>query len=337
MRPLPSDLAKAKSLAVPVENLAVGPHHFSYQKIEMRVVDRPQMRITPRLGGGQHFLRAGSNRLLLRGGPGFHHLAILLHHAEAQADRLLLLGVIADWHLAGDLAALHRGFDKEIRRDTHLRDELQKHISVDASAALVVVLEKPASPRIGYMDPQFIRARLHRIGDIEFKWHIGVPPTADFLAVHRDFPDMAHPADVDQDPAATEVFWHFDRAHIGGRSFGPVLGIVPDIPMLFSPELVLPCERTRHAHLHWFLDSLKLQVPSSVQANLIAQSLIGSGLYGMQDQEKGDLKNNASNDFHFCGGFRSQSKTGVSGSDLAGFRGGNILSISRGHRPKVAR
>ena len=152
MRPLPSDLAKAKPLAVPVENLAVGPHHFSYQKIEMRVVDRPQMRITPRLGGGQHFLRAGSNRLLLRGGPGFHHLAILLHHAEAQADRLLLLGVITHWDIAGDLAALHRGFDKEIGRDTHLWDELQKHISVDASAALVVVLEKPARPRIGYMN-----------------------------------------------------------------------------------------------------------------------------------------------------------------------------------------
>ena len=301
MRPLPSDLAKAKSLAVPVENLAVGPHDFGFQKIEMRVVDRPQMRIFPRFHGGQRFLRAGSNRQLLRGGPGFHHLAILLHHAEAQAQGLLLLGVITHWDIAGDLAALHRGFDKEIGRDTHLRNELQKHIPVDATAALVVVLEKPASPRIGYMDPQFIRARLYRIGDIEFKWHIGVPPTADFLAVDRDFPDMAHPADVDQDPAVTEVFWHFDRAHIGGRSFGPVLGIVPDIPMLFSPELVLPRERARHAHLHRFRDPLKLQVPSSVQANLIAQRLIGSGLNGVQNQEKSDLKNNESNDFHFCG------------------------------------
>ena len=91
---------------------------------------------------------------------------------------------------------------------------------------------------------------------------------------------MPHTAEVDQDPAVTEVFWHFDRAHIDGRTLGPVLGIVPDIPMLFSPELVLPCERARHAHLRRFLDPLKLQVPSSVQANLIAQSLIGSGLNG---------------------------------------------------------
>ena len=152
MRPLPSDLAKAKPLAVPVENLAVGPHDFGFQKIEMRVVDRPQMRIFPWFHAGLRFLRSGSNRQLLRRGPGFHHLAILLHHAEAQAHRLLFRGVITHRDIAGDLAALHRGLYKQIGRDTHLRDELQKHISVDASAALVVVLEKPARPRIGYMN-----------------------------------------------------------------------------------------------------------------------------------------------------------------------------------------
>ena len=279
MRSLPSDLTKAKSLAVPVENLALGPHDFGFQKIEMRIVNRPQMRVAPRLGGGQRFLRAGGNRQLLRGVPGFHNLAVLFHHAEAQADRLLLFGVIAHWDIAGDLTALHRSFHKEIGSDTHLGDELQKHIPIDATATLVVVLEKPASLGIGHMDAKFILARLHRIGDVEFKRHIGIPPIANLLAVHRDFHDVADTADMDQDAAVAEVLGHFDRSHIGSRAFGPVVGVVPDIPVLFSPELVLPRKRTRHAHLHRFLDPLQFEVPGSIQANFIAQGWL-SGIGG---------------------------------------------------------
>ena len=279
MRSLPSDLTKAKSLAMPVKNLAVGSHDFGFQKIQKRVVNRPQVRVAPSLGGGQGFLRAGSNRQLLRGGPRFHNLAVLFHHAEPQADRLLFRTIIAHRGIAGDLAALHRSFHKEIGSDTHLGDELQKHIPIDATATLVVVLEKPAIFGIGHMDAQFILAWLHRIGDVEFKRHIGIPPIANLLAVHRDFPDMADTADMNQDAAVAEVFGHFDRSHIGRWAFSPVVGVVPDIPVLFSPELVLPRKRTRHAHLHRFFDSFQFEVPGSIQANFIAQGWL-SGIGG---------------------------------------------------------
>ena len=278
VRSFPRDLAEAKPLAVPVEHLAVGPHHFGFQEIQMRVVDRPQVRIAPRLHAGERFLRAGGDRQLLRAGPRFHRRAVLFHHAEAQAHCLLRVRVIAHRDIDCDFPALDRGFHEEIGHDANLRNELQKHIAINAPAARIVVLEKPASPRIRHLDPQLVCTGFHGIGDVEFKRHIRVPPIADLLAVHQHLHDVAHAPDMDQDPAVAEIFGHLDRAHIGDRSIGPIVGVVPDIPVFLAPEFVLPRKRPRHAHLGRFFDPLQFEVPSSVEADLVTEWRLRCGL-----------------------------------------------------------